>query len=128
MHIDTKDPVVQLKITCVVCSSLAVASTIYRLYKRWGRLWADDLWALFASVAVILQLVAVFLPASAANKLIEEYLGGLAFQLIIWGSRLSMLFSIVRVDHSLRSTPTWTEFWPADPDHGKVWPAFWRSA
>ncbi|KAF8190261.1 hypothetical protein K438DRAFT_1831662 [Mycena galopus ATCC 62051] len=102
MHIDTKDPVVQLKITCVVCSSLAVASTIYRLYKRWGRLWADDLWAIFASVAVILQLVGVFLPAPAANKFTEEYLGALPFQLIIWGSRLSILFSIVRVDHSAK--------------------------
>ncbi|KAF8190266.1 hypothetical protein K438DRAFT_1831678 [Mycena galopus ATCC 62051] len=102
MHIDTKDPVVQLKITCVVCSCLAVASTIYRLCKRWGRLWADDLWALLASVAVILQLVGVFLPAPAANKFTEEYLNGLAFQLIIWGSRLSILFSIVRVDHSAK--------------------------
>ncbi|KAF8190262.1 hypothetical protein K438DRAFT_1831669 [Mycena galopus ATCC 62051] len=102
MHIHTKDPVVQLKITCVVCSSLAIASTIYRLYKRWGRLWADDLWALFASVAVILQLVGVFLLAPAPNKFTEEYLNGLPFQLIIWASRLSILFSIVRVDHSAK--------------------------
>ncbi|KAF8190264.1 hypothetical protein K438DRAFT_1831675 [Mycena galopus ATCC 62051] len=122
MHIDTKDPFFQLKITCVVCSSLAVASTTYRLYKRRGRLWADDMWALFTSVAVILQVVAVFLTvcngsslassestsnqqshqAPAANEVTAEYLNGLTFQLIIWGSRLSILFSIVRVDHSAK--------------------------
>lgn len=32
-----------------------------RLYKRRRRLWADDIWALFASVALVIQVVAVFL-------------------------------------------------------------------
>jgi hypothetical protein len=32
-----------------------------RLYKRRRRLWADDIWALFASVALVIQVVAIFL-------------------------------------------------------------------
>jgi hypothetical protein len=34
---------------------------IFRLYKRRRRLWADDIWALFASVALVIQVVAIFL-------------------------------------------------------------------
>ncbi|KAJ7933076.1 hypothetical protein B0H13DRAFT_1953555, partial [Mycena leptocephala] len=40
----------------------ASGATIYRLYKRRGRFWADDFWALFAFVALIIQVVVLFLP------------------------------------------------------------------
>ncbi|KAF8190244.1 hypothetical protein K438DRAFT_1831647 [Mycena galopus ATCC 62051] len=109
MHIDTKDPCLSgcrkhdiPVLMCFILVPRLIPTSFSSLYKRWGRLWADDLWALFASVAVILQLVGVFLPAPATNKFTEEYLGGLPFQLITWGSRLSILFSIVRVDHSAK--------------------------
>ncbi|KAJ6473836.1 hypothetical protein C8R45DRAFT_935952 [Mycena sanguinolenta] len=92
----------------------ALAATGYRLYKRRRKVWADDVWALFAAVAVIVQVVAVLLRVTkfrgvSANVLkkkssflfpIVYYLTAIAFYLVVWASRLSILFSIVRIDSS----------------------------
>ncbi|KAJ7922310.1 hypothetical protein B0H13DRAFT_1983381, partial [Mycena leptocephala] len=59
MHIG---PLKQVKITSATCSFFALGTTIYRLYKRRGRFGADDFWALFAFVALIIQVVVLFLP------------------------------------------------------------------
>ncbi|KAJ7753174.1 hypothetical protein B0H16DRAFT_1544698 [Mycena metata] len=99
-------PLVQLKITSATCSFFALGATVYRLYKRRGRFGADDLWALFALVALIIQVVAVFLHIPLPNTLSNTtriavyYLTGTTFCLIIWASRLSILFSIVRIEPS----------------------------
>ncbi|KAJ6586003.1 hypothetical protein B0H19DRAFT_925285, partial [Mycena capillaripes] len=77
-----------------------------RLHKRRDKLWADDIWVLFGSVALIIQLVAVFLHIPLPNHLSNTtriavfYSMAIAFYLIVWGSRLSILFSIVRIDPS----------------------------
>ncbi|KAK7031664.1 hypothetical protein R3P38DRAFT_2925035 [Favolaschia claudopus] len=102
-----KDPLVQLKITSATCSFVALGMTIFRLYKRRGRYWADDLWALFASLALIAQVVAVFLHVPLPNNLPKStgvavyYLMALTFYAVIWASRLSILFSIIRIDPSV---------------------------
>ncbi|KAJ6480040.1 hypothetical protein DFH09DRAFT_1379020 [Mycena vulgaris] len=104
--IDANDPLVQLKITSATCSFFALGATIYRLYKRRGRWWADDLWVLFGSVALIIQVVAVFLHIPLPNHLSNTtriavfYSMTAALYLIVWASRLSILFSIVRIDPS----------------------------
>ncbi|KAJ7068906.1 hypothetical protein B0H15DRAFT_793969 [Mycena belliarum] len=115
--IDPNDPLVQLKTTCATCSLFALGSTIYRLYKRRGRYWADDAWALVAFLALIVQVVAVFLHVPTPNEMTRTarvaggcilprqsgspyYLMAMTFYTIIWASRLSILFSIVRVDPS----------------------------
>lgn len=104
--IDPNDPLVQLKITCATCSIFALGTTMYRLYKRRGRLWADDAWALFAFVALIIQIASVFLHVPVPNNLSKTarvaayYLMATTFYAIIWASRLSILFSIVRIDPS----------------------------
>ncbi|KAJ6533584.1 hypothetical protein B0H19DRAFT_840799, partial [Mycena capillaripes] len=75
-----------------------------RLYKRRGRYGADDLWALFALLALVIQVVAVFLHISPPNNISKTtrvtayYLTAATFYSIIWASRLSILFSIFRID------------------------------
>ncbi|KAJ7065399.1 hypothetical protein C8F01DRAFT_744462 [Mycena amicta] len=104
--LDPNDPLVQLKITCATCSLFAFATTIYRLHVRRDRLWADDLGVLFAGLALVVQVVAVFLHLPIPNNLSQTarvaayYLMATTFYAIIWGSRLSILFSLVRVDPS----------------------------
>ncbi|KAJ7302776.1 hypothetical protein DFH08DRAFT_720704 [Mycena albidolilacea] len=83
---------------------LTDAST--RLYKRRSRLWADDAWAFFAFVCLIIQVVTVFLHVPVPNNFSKTarvsayYLMCLTFYLVIWLSRLSILFSIVRIHPS----------------------------
>ncbi|KAF7362716.1 hypothetical protein MVEN_00620900 [Mycena venus] len=79
----------------------------WRLYKRQDRLWSDDAWALFASVNLIIQVVAVFMDLPLPNNLSKttrialSYLMGTTYYSIVWASRLSILFSIVRIDPSV---------------------------
>ncbi|KAJ7780187.1 hypothetical protein DFH07DRAFT_950234 [Mycena maculata] len=104
--INPHDPLVELKITSATCSFFASGTAVYRLYIRRGRLWADDAWALFAFLTLIVQVVAVFLHLPVPNRLSQSarvavyYLIAMTFYAIIWGSRLSILFSIIRVDPS----------------------------
>ncbi|KAJ7609063.1 hypothetical protein FB45DRAFT_1039220 [Roridomyces roridus] len=104
--IDPNDPLVQLKITGATCSFFAFGTTIYRLYKRHGRYRADDGWALFAFLSLIIQDVSVFLHVPVPNHLSKTarvaayYLMAATFYAIIWASRLSILYSIVRIDPS----------------------------
>ncbi|KAF7342309.1 hypothetical protein MVEN_01819300 [Mycena venus] len=106
--ISLSNPLVQLKVTTVICSFFALGSTLYRLYQRRGRFGADDLWAVFAFVAVIVQVVAIFLHIPPPHNLPKKggvavfYLTGIAFYAIIWGSRLSILFSIIRIDPTFK--------------------------
>ncbi|KAJ7847066.1 hypothetical protein B0H13DRAFT_92448 [Mycena leptocephala] len=97
MHID---PLMQVKITAAICSFFALGTTIYRLYKRRGRFGADDFWALFAFVTLIIQVVVLFLPTNDISNTSAFYLMGTTFYLTIWASRLSILFSIIRIEPS----------------------------
>ncbi|KAJ7663873.1 hypothetical protein DFH06DRAFT_335250 [Mycena polygramma] len=105
--LDANNPLVQLKITSATCSFFALGTTIYRLYKRRGRLWADDAWALLAFISLIVQVVAVFLHLPEPNNLPQStrvavyYSMAATFYVTIWASRLSILFSIVRIDPSV---------------------------
>ncbi|KAJ6473706.1 hypothetical protein C8R45DRAFT_835236, partial [Mycena sanguinolenta] len=78
----------------------------FRLYKRRYKLCADDFWALFAASALIVQVVAELLRLplpnrfSQATRIAVYYWRSIMFYLILWASRLSVLFSIVRIDPS----------------------------
>ncbi|KAJ7304822.1 hypothetical protein DFH08DRAFT_1055195 [Mycena albidolilacea] len=87
---------IQIVVTSVACSSIAFGATIYRLYKRRGRFWADDVWALIASLALVLQNN----TGRGTSRFTAFYLMATAFYIIIWASRLSILFSIIRIDPS----------------------------
>ncbi|KAJ6473790.1 hypothetical protein C8R45DRAFT_907538 [Mycena sanguinolenta] len=79
----------------------------FRLCKRRRKVWADDVSALFAAVALMIQVVAVLLHFPLPNSLSRTtqiavyYLTAITFYLIVWASRLSILFSIVRIDSSV---------------------------
>ncbi|TFK34016.1 hypothetical protein BDQ12DRAFT_738409 [Crucibulum laeve] len=110
------DPLVKVRVTCVICSSAAIISTIYRLYVRRRRIWADDGFAFFSMLFLAVQVVAVFLnpgefsslegtgvgmPTSiTANGIgaTRYYMMANMFYSIIWSARLSILFSIIRID------------------------------
>ncbi|KAF7350835.1 hypothetical protein MSAN_01645400 [Mycena sanguinolenta] len=103
----SNDLLVPLKITSAICSFFAIAATGYRLYRRRQKLWADDIWALFAAVALIIQVVAVLLHIPIPNRLSYTtriavyYMTAITFYLIVWASRLSILFSIIRIESSV---------------------------
>ncbi|KAJ8096297.1 hypothetical protein PM082_011452 [Marasmius tenuissimus] len=103
--IDASDPLVQIKITESVCSFVAISSTIHRLYVRRGRWWIDDAWAAFALIALFTQIAAVFMhvrnpnDVSKLTRVAAYYLMAVTFYSIIWASRLSIICSIIRIDH-----------------------------
>ncbi|KAJ6473813.1 hypothetical protein C8R45DRAFT_1163147 [Mycena sanguinolenta] len=105
VHI-AKDKLVRLKTISAIWGFFALAATGYRLYKRRRKLWADDIWALFAAIAMLIQVVAVCLHIPPPNELPHAariavyYLTATTFYLIVWASRLSILFSIVRIESS----------------------------
>ncbi|KAJ8096310.1 hypothetical protein PM082_011466 [Marasmius tenuissimus] len=107
--IDASDPLVQIKITESVCSFIAVSSTIHRLYVRKGRWWIDDAWAAFAMLALFAQIAAVFMhvknpdDVSKLTRVAAYYLMSVTFFSIIWASRISILYSIIRIDPGSRS-------------------------
>nr|GAT51399.1 predicted protein [Mycena chlorophos] len=102
--LDVTNPLIQLKLTSAICSFFAFGTAGYRLYIRRDRLWADDLCVLFATLSLVVQVVAVFLHVPIPNNLSQTarvaayYLMATTFYAVIWGSRLSILLSIVRID------------------------------
>ncbi|EIN03562.1 hypothetical protein PUNSTDRAFT_146998 [Punctularia strigosozonata HHB-11173 SS5] len=100
----------QLKISSGVCASIAIISTVLRLYLRRRRYGWDDGFALVSMIFQIVQMVAVFLhlPDSTAlphlTNIALYYIMATTFYCIIWTARLSILHSIIRIDsHQLRA-------------------------
>ncbi|KAK2465117.1 hypothetical protein APHAL10511_002925 [Amanita phalloides] len=88
-----------IEVVMLASSTPAFISTITRLVLRRRRLWADDGWAFFSMLALIVQFVAVFMhPRTSREGVARYYLLATAFSAIIWSARLSLLFSLIRVD------------------------------
>ncbi|KAF8634647.1 hypothetical protein AX15_000790 [Amanita polypyramis BW_CC] len=88
-----------VEVTSVVCSSIAIGLTLIRLVLRRKRLWADDAWALFSMLSLVIQVVGVFLPPDRPGVgVFRYYLMAATFYTTIWSARLSLLFSIIRID------------------------------
>ncbi|KAH9953435.1 hypothetical protein BGW80DRAFT_1259330 [Lactifluus volemus] len=89
------EPLVQIEAVCI---------TLVRLWIRRGRYWWDDAWAFFSLLWLIIQMVAVFVHAFSPSKLskvsrvADYYLLSATFYGVIWCARLSILFSIIRID------------------------------
>ncbi|KXN88362.1 hypothetical protein AN958_07507 [Leucoagaricus sp. SymC.cos] len=97
------DPQIQIKIVSAVCSAIAIASTIQRLVIRLpgAGLWLDDAWAIFSTSTLIMQVVAVFMnvpnpPGDTGAA--RYYMMAVGFYSIIWSARLSILFSLIRIE------------------------------
>ncbi|KAI0084845.1 hypothetical protein BDY19DRAFT_997408 [Irpex rosettiformis] len=100
----TVAPLVQLKVTSAVCSFFAILITAFRLYLRRAKFWWDDACAFLSSIFLVVQVVAVFLhlpdphALSRTGNIAVYYVMAISFYLIIWNARLSILYSIIRID------------------------------
>jgi glucan phosphoethanolaminetransferase (alkaline phosphatase superfamily) len=102
--------------------------TLLRLWLRRGRYWWDDAWAFFSllkyvvpthriaplhtliaivssvSTSLIVQFGAVFMHVehpkdlSRLDRIAAYYLMAVTFYTVIWSARISILFSIIRID------------------------------
>ncbi|GLB38699.1 putative expressed protein [Lyophyllum shimeji] len=99
-------PLVNIAITSVVCTIPAIATTVYRLCIRRGRYWADDAWALCSAVSQLIMFISSFVHiANSSPKramVAVYYLMAATFYTIVWFARLSILFSIIRIDPCAR--------------------------
>ncbi|KAF5380612.1 hypothetical protein D9615_004632 [Tricholomella constricta] len=102
--LDASDPMVKIGITAAVCTVPAIASTIYRLWIRRGRYWADDAWALLSALSQFLMFSGVFIHITNSSPrkamVAAYYLMAAPFYTVVWFARLSILFSIIRIDPS----------------------------
>ncbi|KAF8630994.1 hypothetical protein AX15_002686 [Amanita polypyramis BW_CC] len=87
------------EIVSLVCASVAIISTVARLFLRRRRLWVDDAWAFFALLVLIVQFIGIFThPRHSREGVARYYVLATTFYTIIWSARLSLLFSLIRVD------------------------------
>ncbi|KAH9972395.1 hypothetical protein BJV74DRAFT_210877 [Russula compacta] len=104
MGINIHDPLVQIKVTESVCGFVAICMTLLRLWLRRTRYWWDDAWAFLSLLCLFVQFAAVFmhvdnpLELSRLNRIAAYYLMATTFYAVIWTARLSILFSIIRID------------------------------
>lgn len=104
MGINIHDPLVQIKVTESVCGFVAICMTLARLRLRWSRYWWDDAWAFFSLLCLLVQIAGVFMHVdkpselSRLNRIAAYYLIATTFYAVIWSARLSILFSIIRID------------------------------
>ncbi|KZV81495.1 hypothetical protein EXIGLDRAFT_755554 [Exidia glandulosa HHB12029] len=102
--LDLTNPLIEIKITSSVCSTVAIGMTVFRLYVRRGRYWYDDAWALFSLLALFVQIASVFMhvpnPAqlTKVNRVAAYYILATSFYAVIWSARLSILFSVIRLE------------------------------
>ncbi|KAG2011992.1 hypothetical protein CC2G_012047 [Coprinopsis cinerea AmutBmut pab1-1] len=88
------------QLTSSLCSAVAILSTSYRLFVRRSKLWIDDVCAFCSMLALCVQMAAVFTPLSSSIGVARYYLMITTFYVIVWFARLSILFSIIRIDPS----------------------------
>lgn len=102
--LNTSDPLVKIGITSVVCTVPAIATTIYRLYIRRGRYWADDAWALMSAATQLVMFSGSFIHITESSPRLSMiaayYMMASAFYTVVWFARLSILFSIIRIHPS----------------------------
>jgi hypothetical protein len=91
-------------IASLVCSITAVLVTLGRLYIRRGRMWWDDAFALFSMIFLLVQVIGLVLHVQDIKKVSQltlvagYYIMATNFYAIIWTARLSILFSVIRID------------------------------
>ncbi|KAI0313401.1 hypothetical protein OF83DRAFT_1086357 [Amylostereum chailletii] len=104
MGLDLNDSLVRLKITESVCGFVAVCMTVARIWIRRDRYWWDDAWAFFSLLKSYGRLGGrcwndgADEELSKTNRVAAYYLMAATFYTVIWSARLSILFSIIRID------------------------------
>ncbi|XP_006461758.1 hypothetical protein AGABI2DRAFT_178785 [Agaricus bisporus var. bisporus H97] len=95
-----------LRLTCGICAGVAILTTFIRFtvrIVRKNRLWVDDAFTVVSASALVTQLAGVCLDP-ARHGVVRGYLLSNMFYLAIWSSRLSILFSLIRITRNLRPT------------------------
>ncbi|KAF7776850.1 hypothetical protein Agabi119p4_5243 [Agaricus bisporus var. burnettii] len=94
------DPLVQVRVTSATCSSVAIVSTLYRLFIRRKKLWVDDVTAFISMLVLMVQMIGVFvIPRSAPyNDRAWYYMVAVTFFCALWSARLSILLSLIRIN------------------------------
>jgi hypothetical protein len=93
----------EVEVFTLIFSIPAFLSVVARIALRRRRLWFDDASALFSALALLVQLCAVFIVTYHEGPGIARYyLIATGFYTVVWSARLSMLFSIIRIDPNLR--------------------------
>ncbi|KAI0041605.1 hypothetical protein FA95DRAFT_1501198 [Auriscalpium vulgare] len=91
-------------VTESIAGSVAIGLTVARLWIRRDRYWWDDAWACFSMISLMIQVAATFMFAEGLGHLSKSslvaayYLMASTFSTVIWSARLSILFSIIRLD------------------------------
>ncbi|KAI0755398.1 hypothetical protein BC629DRAFT_1662758, partial [Irpex lacteus] len=98
-------------VTSSVCSFFAILATVSRLYLRREKFWWDDACAFLSMVLLLVQIASshdlifrlTYLDVlSRTGRIAAYYIMAIAFYLIIWTARLSILYSIIRIDPNPR--------------------------
>ncbi|KAG1884278.1 hypothetical protein F4604DRAFT_201953 [Suillus subluteus] len=95
----------QTEVVDIVVTIMAITITSFRLYVRvqQGRLWIDDAWATLGMTFDFILLVALCLYLQDYEKFPQDtrvalyYISAQCFYVVIWSSRLSILFTVVRL-------------------------------
>ncbi|KAG2339023.1 hypothetical protein BDR05DRAFT_637529 [Suillus weaverae] len=96
---------VQTEVVDIVITVVATIVTSFRLYVRAqkGRLWIDDAWAALGMIFDFILLVALclylqdFEQYPQGTRVALYYISAQCFYVVVWSSRLSILFTIVRL-------------------------------
>ncbi|KAJ8074477.1 hypothetical protein PM082_015378 [Marasmius tenuissimus] len=113
MGLNPRDPLVGIGITAVVCTIPAILTTIYRLWIRRGRYWADDVFALLSGLSQFIMfsgcIIHITHSSPRLSMVAAYYMMASAFYSVVWFARLSILFSIIRIhpDESMRNKLYW---------------------
>ncbi|KAJ8075307.1 hypothetical protein AAF712_016346 [Marasmius tenuissimus] len=106
MLLDLNDPNAAIGLTCVLCGIPTFLTTAYRLWIRRSRYWADDLFVLFAISCSPLAGASTFVHIICTTNspgakrdimIVAYYMMAATYYGVLWFSRLSMLFSIIRI-------------------------------
>ncbi|KAG2747542.1 hypothetical protein P692DRAFT_20834569 [Suillus brevipes Sb2] len=95
----------QTEVADIVITIIAIIVTSFRLYVRvrQGRLWIDDAWATLGMIFDFILLVTLCLYMQDFDKYPQGtrialyYMVAQCFYIVVWSSRLSILFTIVRL-------------------------------
>ncbi|KAG2144229.1 hypothetical protein DEU56DRAFT_235986 [Suillus clintonianus] len=95
----------QVEAVDIVFTLVAIIATSFRLYVRvrQGRLWIDDAWATLGMIFNFTLLVALCLYLQDYKKYPQGtrvalyYIAAQCFYAVVWSSRISILFTIVRL-------------------------------
>ena len=122
-HISILHPLgLSLPVTESVCGFVAICMTLLRLWIRRTRYWWDDAWAFFSLlwyiphppkcdyITLSILFSSLFVQVgnimhtenpsdiSRLNRIVTYYLSAVTFYTVIWSARISILFSIIRID------------------------------